>query len=62
MREWQGKSGKIQISKDGVKLFFTAKLILSVDDHHITFIDKFNQPYTFNRDLVVEIKPFEVQS
>lgn len=59
MKEWEGLSCKIQIAKDGIKLFFTAKRVLSVDDHHITFIDKFNQPYTFNRDLVIEIKPLE---
>lgn len=57
MIEWIGKSANITIKKDDKNLFFTAKMILSIDSEHITFLDKFNQPYTFHKSLVEEIQP-----
>lgn len=40
----------------GVILTYTAKII-SLDDTFITFIDKFNKTYTYNKNVVVSIVP-----
>lgn len=57
MKEWIGKSAKIIIIKDKIKLYFSAKMILDITQEHITFIDKYNFPYTFHKSLVEEIQP-----
>ena len=55
---WINKKVKLFILKEGRELIFTA-VILEYDDMHITFKDREGLVYSFNRDLVQEIK--EVQ-
>lgn len=52
---WLNKKAKIFILKDGKNLVFTAKII-EIDSNHITFIDRDGITYSFNRDLVTEMK------
>lgn len=52
---WLNKKAKIEILKDGKRLVFTA-LILEIDSQSITFSDRENIVYSFNRDLVQELK------
>ena len=52
---WKGKKVKIEILKDGKKLFYTASII-SIDNFHITFIDRDCVTFSFNKNLVREIE------
>jgi len=56
MKEWIGKACKLCVCRNGVELFYTVKQVLSVSDIHITFLDRFNSPYTYRKDGVTEIK------
>lgn len=55
MEEFVGKSCKIHIFIRGENLFFTVKRVLSVTDTHISFVDKFDEAYSFRKVDVVEI-------
>lgn len=63
MKEWLNSSCRITISNEltNKKLFFNVKQVLSITDSHITFIDRFNEVYTFNRRFVEEIQPYKVE-
>jgi len=52
---WIGKKVKIEVLKDGMKLFFTAT-ILEYDDNSITFIDRDKEIFSFNKNLVVQMQ------
>ena len=59
MKEWVNGSCKISIlGSDGKLLFFSVKQVMSVTDTHITFIDKFNNIYTFHKRHIEEIQPY----
>ena len=55
---WLNKTAKIEILKDQKKLVFTA-LILEIDHHSVTFRDRDNIIYSFNRELIKEMKNVE---
>ena len=57
MEEWVGKSCKLCVERNGEFLFFTVNQVLSVSEFDITFLDRLNDPYTFRRRDVVQIKP-----
>lgn len=52
---WSGKKAKIEVLRDGRKLFFTAE-ILSEDENLITFMDREGCVYSFNKKEILEIK------
>ena len=52
---WLNKKAKIFILKDGRNLVFTAT-ILEMDSHQVTFKDRDGLVYSFNRELVEEMK------
>lgn len=54
MQELVGHSAKLEFNRDGKRLFFSAKTISSITDTHITFVDKFNDVYTFRLIDLVE--------
>lgn len=56
MKQIIGKSCKITISCKGKDLFYTVKEVIEVTPTHITFIDKFNQQYSYRLLDVVEIQ------
>ena len=58
---WLNKKVKLFISKDGKDLVFTAT-ILEIDNSHITFIDRDDIVYSFNRELITEMKNLGVQN
>lgn len=53
---WIHQYCKLEIVKDNKKLTFTA-YILDEDDFLITFRDKYNVVYTFNKEFVKSINP-----
>jgi hypothetical protein len=55
MKEMIGKSCLIEISRNGKALFYKAKEVLDVTDTHITFLDKYNNQYTYRLMDVAEI-------
>lgn len=55
---WVNKRAKVEIVKEGTKLFFTAT-ILDLDDNHITFSDRTGVVYTFPRICINEMKLIE---
>ena len=55
MKHHEGKKCKIHIQRDGKDLYYEAD-VLSVDESHITFVDKFGKEYTFRRDDIIEIR------
>lgn len=52
---WIGKKAKIEILKDNTRLIFTVE-ILGLDNVQITFLDRDGIVYSFNRDLVQQMK------
>lgn len=59
MKEYEGKTCKLNITTpEGVGLFFTAK-INKVDDNHLYFTDKYNKKYCFRRVDVFQISEAE---
>ena len=56
MKEFKGKSCKIQIEQNGRRLFYNAKLVTSISDSHITFIDRYNDAFCYRVKDVVEIE------
>jgi len=57
MKEWIGKPCRLCVNRNGVDLFYTVNQVLSVTDTHITFLDRFNSPYSLLVCEVSEIKP-----
>ena len=55
MKHHEGKKCKIHIQRDSKDLYYEAN-VLSVDESHITFVDKFGKEYTFRRDDIIEIR------
>jgi len=51
---WPGKRAKVEILKEGKKLYFTAE-ILEFDDESITFVDRDDVTYSFKRGFVNQI-------
>jgi hypothetical protein len=53
---WLGKTARLEIHKDGVRLCFHNATILEIDDSHVTFKDaRDNKILAFNRELVKEM-------
>ena len=50
-----GKSCKIEVDRNGKSLFYTISEVLDVTDTHITFLDRYNNQYTYRLQDVVEI-------
>lgn len=60
MKEWINGTCKISVKgDDGKMLYFLAKQVTSVTDSHITFLDKYNDTYTFNVSRVEEIQQYK---
>jgi hypothetical protein len=55
MKEMVGKSCLIEISRNGKSLYYRAKEVVDVTDTHITFLDKYNNQYTYRLMDVLEI-------
>jgi len=55
VQELVGRSGKLEFDRDGKRLFFFAKSISSITITHITFVDKFDDVYTFRVEDLVEV-------
>ena len=55
MDELLGKSAKLEFLRNGRKLFFDAKHISSITTTHITFIDRYDEVYTFRFADLVEV-------
>jgi len=55
MKQYIGKICKLHIVVKERDLFYTAK-ITNVNDTHISFIDKFDENYTFRTTDIVEIR------
>ena len=55
MKEMVGKSCLIEISRAEKTLFYKVREVLEVSDTHITFLDKYNNQYTYRLVDVVEI-------
>lgn len=55
MQELVGHSAKLEFNRDGKRLFFSAKTISSITDTHITFVDKYDDVYTFRLVDLVEV-------
>jgi len=58
MREFLNKKVLIHFFVDGNNKYFTG-IITEITDTHISFIDKFNDPYTYRVADIVEIKLFD---
>jgi len=58
MKEFLNKKVLIHFFVDGIDKYFTAT-ISSITDTHITFTDKFGDPYTYRVADIVEIKLFD---
>lgn len=52
MKEYIGLPCKIKININGKSLYFKVLKVTSVTDSHITFIDKFNNYYSFKTENV----------
>ncbi len=50
-----GNSYKIILKVDQAILTYSCKLT-SEDEHFISFIDKFNQSYTYNKNIIISIQ------
>jgi len=57
MKEHLNRKCKIEIEIKN-SLFYDG-IIISIDKNTITFIDKYNKPYTFNKDRILEINESE---
>lgn len=55
MKELIGKSGKLEFLRDGKRLFFYAKIISSITDTHITFVDRYDEVYSFKIEDLEEV-------
>ena len=55
MEELIGKSGKLEFIRNDKRLFFFAKTISSITKTHITFIDRYDDVYTFRIIDLVEV-------
>ena len=54
MQELKGKSAKLEFLRDDKRLFFYAKTISSITDTHITFVDRYDDVYSFRIIDLVE--------
>jgi len=55
MKQYMNKKCKMHILRGGRDLYYEAT-VTTVSDTHISFIDKFDIPYTFRIDDVIEIR------
>lgn len=55
MKHLKGKRCKLIINSDNRKLFYTVSEVIDVSDIHITFKDKFNKPFIFRIEDIVEV-------
>jgi hypothetical protein len=55
MQHYIGSRARIHINREGKHLFYTAKVI-DVNDSLISFVDKFNNNYSFKISDIEEIK------
>ena len=55
MKEWIGKRAKLLFNVNSRYLTFDA-VIMDITDEMITFLDKYQQVYSFDRKFLVEIK------
>lgn len=56
MKQLIGRSCRLTVFLNGKSLFYTAKTVLEVSDTHITFIDKFNERYSYRLQDVIQIQ------
>ena len=54
MKEYEGKQVKILVLINDKFLNYNGRLT-RVDEHHITFIDKFGKFYTYHKEQIKEI-------
>ena len=54
MKEYLGQTCKILIQLNDKELFYYAKII-SINQTHISFLDKYGKLYTYKKDLIKEI-------
>ena len=55
MKEYIGKKCNILVILNGKYLFYNVKKVLDVTEDHISFIDKFNNNYTYKKGDIAEI-------
>ncbi len=55
MKQYIGKQCKLHVQINEKDLFYTAKII-DVTETHISFIDKFDEKYSFRLTDIVEIR------
>ena len=55
MKQFLNKQCKIHISVNGESLFFTVKKVIDVSDSHISFIDRYNKLWCFDKNQVKQI-------
>jgi len=53
-----GKLYKIILKINNTNLTYTCEII-EVDDNFVTFVDKYNKTFTYNKNLIIQIE--EVQ-
>lgn len=56
MKEYIGKQVRVEVTRNGRTLFYTAT-VTAVTDTHIAFIDKYGDKYTFKKENIEEISP-----
>jgi len=55
MEQYLNKSCKILILINGKCLFYNVKSVTNVSDTHISFLDKYNNSYTYKKEDVKEV-------
>lgn len=55
MGEFINQRVKLHIRKNGANLYFTAT-ITHVSPTHISFLDRYNEPYTFKKAYVEQVQ------
>jgi len=57
---WIGKRARLEILKDGKKLYYTA-FILECNEEYISFKDKFGETFSFKRKFINQISEINNQ-
>ena len=55
MKQYIGKQCKIFVRIEGRRLFYSGE-ITEVSEGHVSFIDKFGELYTYNKQCIEEIR------
>jgi len=57
MKQYLNKTVKLEIEIKGKKPLFYTATITAITETHISFIDRYNKPYTYRIKDIVEITP-----